>query len=165
MTIAMLPNRRSTVSVSRTGSIYSSLPSQFLSVFLAGREVLPDHLLTHSPAYQLGDGQDLPHTGFRAFNALLERYNPRYFVHGHTHMTYGRSYQRVTVINNNEIGELSQKLYNTLTDIQWSRIPDPFGWITPCGVTISSPILKKTFIAPTSSTYLRSTPSSQRTCE
>ncbi len=38
----------------------------------------------------------------------------------------------VTVINNNEIGELSQKLYNTLTDIQWSRIPDPFGWITPC---------------------------------
>ena len=53
-----------------------------------------DILLTHSPAYQLGDGQDLPHTGFRAFNALLERYNPRYFVHGHTHMTYGRSYQR-----------------------------------------------------------------------
>ncbi len=53
-----------------------------------------DILLTHSPAYQLGDGQDLPHTGFRAFNALLERYSPRYFVHGHTHMTYGRSYQR-----------------------------------------------------------------------
>ena len=53
-----------------------------------------DILLTHSPAYQLGDGQDLPHTGFRAFNALLERHSPRYFVHGHTHMTYGRSYQR-----------------------------------------------------------------------
>lgn len=32
------------------------------------------------------------------------------------------------VINNNEIGALSQKLYDNLTGIQWGRIPDPFGW-------------------------------------
>ena len=32
------------------------------------------------------------------------------------------------IINNNQIGELSQKLYNTLTDIQWGNIEDPFGW-------------------------------------
>lgn len=32
-------------------------------------------------------------------------------------------------INNGEIGAVTQKLYNTLTDIQWGRIPDPFGWI------------------------------------
>ena len=35
-------------------------------------------------------------------------------------------------INNNEIGPVSQKLYDTLTGIQWGVIPDPFGWIEPC---------------------------------
>ena len=38
----------------------------------------------------------------------------------------------VTIINEGRIGEISQKLYDTITDIQWGRIPDPFGWITPC---------------------------------
>ena len=38
----------------------------------------------------------------------------------------------IMTINNGEIGPVSQKLYDTLTDIQWGRIPDPFGWITPC---------------------------------
>ena len=31
-------------------------------------------------------------------------------------------------INNGEIGEVAQKLYNTLTGIQWGRIADDFGW-------------------------------------
>lgn len=35
----------------------------------------------------------------------------------------------VMTINNNKIGPLSQKLYDTLTGIQWGRIPDPHGWI------------------------------------
>ena len=32
------------------------------------------------------------------------------------------------VIGNGGIGELTQKLYDNLTGIQWGRIPDPFGW-------------------------------------
>lgn len=32
-------------------------------------------------------------------------------------------------INNNKTGELSQKLYDTLTGIQKGAIPDPFGWM------------------------------------
>ena len=31
-------------------------------------------------------------------------------------------------INRNEIGEVAQKLYDTLTGIQWGRLPDEFGW-------------------------------------
>ena len=38
----------------------------------------------------------------------------------------GKSY----IINNNEIGELSQKLYDDLTGIQWGTKPDRFGWTT-----------------------------------
>jgi len=31
-------------------------------------------------------------------------------------------------INRGEIGEVAQKLYDTLTGIQWGRLPDTFGW-------------------------------------
>lgn len=34
-------------------------------------------------------------------------------------------------VNNNEIGALSQKLYDELTGIQWGTRPDPFGWVCP----------------------------------
>ncbi len=34
------------------------------------------------------------------------------------------------IINDNKIGETTQMLYNTLTDIQWGRTEDKFGWIT-----------------------------------
>jgi branched-chain amino acid aminotransferase len=33
------------------------------------------------------------------------------------------------VVNDGKIGELTQKLYDFLTGIQWGRIEDPFGWI------------------------------------
>ena len=31
---------------------------------------------------------------------------------------------------NNGIGELTMKLYNTLTGLQWGRIEDTHGWVT-----------------------------------
>ncbi|BAL01004.1 branched-chain amino acid aminotransferase [Oscillibacter valericigenes Sjm18-20] len=34
-------------------------------------------------------------------------------------------------IGNGEIGSLTQKLYDTLTGIQWGKIPDTKGWIVP----------------------------------
>ena len=34
----------------------------------------------------------------------------------------------VMVIGDGNIGELSQKLYDTLTGIQWGELDDPFGW-------------------------------------
>lgn len=53
-----------------------------------------DILVTHAPAYQLNDGRDLPHQGFQVFRTLMEKYRPKYFLHGHVHLTYGRSYKR-----------------------------------------------------------------------
>lgn len=53
-----------------------------------------DILLTHAPAYQLNDGRDLPHQGFQVFNTLMDKYQPRFFIHGHVHMAYGRQYKR-----------------------------------------------------------------------
>ena len=34
-------------------------------------------------------------------------------------------------VNNGEIGEVTQMLYDTLTGIQWGKLPDTFGWIKP----------------------------------
>ncbi len=36
----------------------------------------------------------------------------------------------VVVINNGETGELTQKLYDTLTGIQWGNVEDTYGWTT-----------------------------------
>ena len=33
-----------------------------------------DILITHAPAYQINDGRDLPHQGFRVFVELMEKY-------------------------------------------------------------------------------------------
>ena len=55
-----------------------------------------DILLTHAPALGLNDGGDFAHTGFEAFNTLINRYQPRYFVHGHVHMNYGQESPRLS---------------------------------------------------------------------
>ena len=53
-----------------------------------------DILLTHAPAYEINDGRDLPHQGFRIFVKLMEKYSPKFFIHGHVHMSYGRQHKR-----------------------------------------------------------------------
>ena len=53
-----------------------------------------DILVTHAPAYSLNDGRDLPHQGFKIFLKLLDKYRPKYFLHGHVHMSYGRNHKR-----------------------------------------------------------------------
>ena len=64
-----------------------------------------DILLTHAPAYQLNDMEHLTHRGFQCFRDIMEKYRPKYFIHGHVHKNYGRnipqrsSYQQTTVIN------------------------------------------------------------------
>lgn len=47
-----------------------------------------DILLTHAPAYELGDDQDLCHRGFMCFRTFMEKYRPRLMAHGHVHQSY-----------------------------------------------------------------------------
>ncbi|MBQ7071622.1 MAG: branched-chain amino acid aminotransferase [Ruminococcus sp.] len=41
------------------------------------------------------------------------------------HLKWG---DKIMTINNNEIGPISQMLYDTMTGIQWGKIEDTFGW-------------------------------------
>ena len=64
-----------------------------------------DILVTHAPARNINDCDSLSHRGFECFTALLERYRPRFFVHGHIHKSYDAikprrsAYGDTTVIN------------------------------------------------------------------
>ncbi len=48
---------------------------------------------------ELNDGEDLPHRGFQAFRDLLDKYKPKYFLHGHVHLTYNWQQQRECTYN------------------------------------------------------------------
>lgn len=54
-----------------------------------------DILLTHSPAYQLGDDTDLAHRGFEVFLRLIDQYTPKLMAHGHVHQSYQHNFVRV----------------------------------------------------------------------
>lgn len=62
-----------------------------------------DILVTHSPAYGFHDGEDRCHRGFDSFNRLINTYHPKYFVHGHVHMNYGRQFPRVDEIGDTQV--------------------------------------------------------------
>lgn len=38
---------------------------------------------------------------------------------------------KIFIINNNEIGSVTQDLYDTLTGIQWGKTEDPYNWVHP----------------------------------
>ncbi len=64
-----------------------------------------DILITHSPPLHIHNGPDYPHRGFAAFLRFMERFEPRYLIHGHIHLSYGfgtvtqTQYQKTQVIN------------------------------------------------------------------
>ncbi len=75
-----------------------------------------DIFVAHAPAYQLGDGEDIAHTGFKCFVNLMDNYSPKYFLHGHQHQAYNRRMPRKQEYNNTEIinvGPYYKLKYNT----------------------------------------------------
>lgn len=45
-----------------------------------------DVLITHAPPRGIHDGADQAHIGFEAFLALMDRFRPRFLLHGHSHV-------------------------------------------------------------------------------
>lgn len=62
-----------------------------------------DILVTHSPARGFHDGADLCHQGFQIFLTLIDKFRPKYFIHGHVHMSYGRQFQREDMIGDTKV--------------------------------------------------------------
>lgn len=54
-----------------------------------------DILVTHAPAYKLGDLEG-PHRGFKVFRNIIEKYKPKYHLHGHVHLNYAQHPRKIT---------------------------------------------------------------------
>jgi Icc-related predicted phosphoesterase len=76
-----------------------------------------DLLMTHSPAHGLNDGSDRAHRGFECFNALLDEYQPQWFVHGHIHLSYDSRLPRVCMRGNTTVINATERYV--------FEIPDP----------------------------------------
>ena len=86
-----------------------------------------DIVVTHAPPEGLGDSDDPAHWGFAALRELLDKYHPKYLVHGHVHLSYGQNLVRELEYNGSKIinateryvleipeGEFPEKLRNQL---------------------------------------------------
>lgn len=62
-----------------------------------------DILVTHSPARGVNDMDDLPHQGFACFRELMEKYQPKFFIHGHVHANYGSGFKREDIFANTTV--------------------------------------------------------------
>ncbi len=67
-------------------------PRLWLNRMRYGRAL--DVLVTHSPPKGVHDGTDPAHVGFSAFNHFIDRFRPRYLLHGHSHV-----WRRDTVVS------------------------------------------------------------------
>ena len=64
--------------------VWALLPGLLMNRIRYGRYL--DVLVTHAPPYGIHDGQDRCHQGFQAFVSFMERFRPRYLIHGHVHV-------------------------------------------------------------------------------
>lgn len=58
-----------------------------------------DVVVTHAPPRYVHDAEDRCHRGFRCFRWLINKYQPGFFIHGHTHRHFSDNCERVTVVD------------------------------------------------------------------
>ncbi|PDW04144.1 metallophosphoesterase family protein [Candidatus Viridilinea mediisalina] len=79
------------------------VPSMLFHHYRYGRYL--DILITHAPPFGIHNGPNYPHHGFKAFLWLMDRFRPRYLIHGHVHLSYGYDigiescYGETTILN------------------------------------------------------------------
>lgn len=62
-----------------------------------------DIVVTHAPPEGLGDDSDPAHRGFKALIELLDKYHPKFLLHGHVHLRYGQENTRNMEYNGSHV--------------------------------------------------------------
>lgn len=62
-----------------------------------------DIVVSHAPLAGVGDGEDFAHRGFVEFLNFVDRYHPKYWLHGHVHLNYGPDRTRVREYNGTKV--------------------------------------------------------------
>lgn len=62
-----------------------------------------DVVVTHAPPRHIHDAEDPCHRGFDCYHRLIQKYQPRYFIHGHIHRTFNDAADRITVVGQTKV--------------------------------------------------------------
>ena len=62
-----------------------------------------DIVVTHAAPEGLGDSEDVAHWGFPCFRKLLDKYHPKFLLHGHVHISYGHDIPREIEYNGTRV--------------------------------------------------------------
>jgi Icc-related predicted phosphoesterase len=81
-------------------AVRSLVPRLMLNKLRFGRFL--DVLITHAPPRGIHDEPDRCHTGFDAYNWLIQTFKPRYHLHGHIHL-FDRRKPTVTRVGSTEV--------------------------------------------------------------
>jgi Icc-related predicted phosphoesterase len=74
--------------------------------------------VTHAPPQGIGDADDPAHQGFQALLELLDRYTPKYLLHGHVHLNYGTDKTRVREHGDTKVINVWERYTLELPDIE-----------------------------------------------
>ena len=75
-----------------------------------------DIIVTHAPPRGVGDGEDRAHQGFECFLELMDTYRPRYLLHGHVHLSYGRDRTREREYHDTKVINVCEKYVLEIPD-------------------------------------------------
>ncbi len=75
-----------------------------------------DLVVSHAPLYGVGDGDDIAHQGFEAFLKFVDKYHPKYWAHGHMHLSYGIDQTRVREYNGTKVVNASERYVLEIPD-------------------------------------------------
>ena len=75
-----------------------------------------DIIVTHAPPRGVGDAGDLPHMGFECFLELIDKYQPKYLLHGHVHLRYGMDIDREKEYHGTKVINVCEKYVIDIPD-------------------------------------------------
>lgn len=76
-----------------------------------------DIVVTHAPPRGVGDQEDPAHIGFQALLDLVDKYHPRYLLHGHVHLRYGMRQTREQEYHGTKVINVSERYTLELPEV------------------------------------------------
>jgi len=62
-----------------------------------------DLVISHASPRFIHDAEDPCHRGFRAYRQFIDKYQPRYFIHGHIHTLFEDDSERITKVHSTTV--------------------------------------------------------------
>ena len=75
-----------------------------------------DIVITHAPPAGVGSLEDNAHRGFDCFLELIDKYHPKYLLHGHIHLRYARDKTREREYHGTQVINVSERYTLELPD-------------------------------------------------